>query len=140
MAMIGLTPVVYMVGLGGLTFSQTSPATATAIASATVIDPVNVTASWADSAVTVSRSGGWVRVVMPPAQPPLPVSSATNPLNEADLAVGVSSSGSTALAREWTGSGWRIAMKGTLHGEFTTSLSAPKPLGGGRYSVTLAFN
>ncbi|MDB5868996.1 MAG: hypothetical protein JWP96_1328 [Polaromonas sp.] len=89
---------------------------------ATIIAPVNVMTSWADFPVTVSRSGGWISVLMPSVQLPASLSNSSASLNEEALAI------------------WRIAIKSTLHGEFTTFLSAPKPLGGGRYSVTVNFN
>lgn len=122
-----------------LTISQVDAASsAVAIASATVIAPVNVMTSWADLPVKVIWSGGWIRLAMPSAQPP--VSSPSNPLNEADLAVGLPPSGSSALARDGAGADWRGTQKGTLHGEFTTALSAQAPLNGGSYRVTVAFN
>jgi len=89
---------------------------------ATIIAPVNVMTFRAEFPVTVSRSSGWIAVLVPSVQLPSPLSNPSDLLNGEALVV------------------WRIAMKGTLHAEFTTSLSAPKPLSGGRYSVTVAFN
>lgn len=117
---------------GVLSVASAQAATASANVGATVIAPVSVMISWADLPVTVSLSGGWVRLVMPPARLPLRVSSLSHPLNEADLAVGVSSAGSTTLLR--------AATAADLRGEFTTSLSPPAPLNDGSYRVTVAFN
>jgi hypothetical protein len=102
-------------------------ATAQASVGATVMAPVSVMDTWADLPVAVSVSGGWVRLVMPPAGPPPLVSSLSNPLNEGDVVGGVSSTPSHAPTAD-------------LQGEFATSLSSPTPLSGGRYRVTVAFN
>ena len=125
--------------LAGL-LSAASAQAVTAQAGATVIAPVSVISPWADLPVTVSVSGGWVRLVIAPARPQPLGSSPSHPLNEADLAVAVSSAGSTTLLREARATDWRSAIEGILNAEFTTSLSTLAALDGGRYSVTVGFN
>jgi hypothetical protein len=131
-----LAPVFCLIGLGGLP----SAAAASAIASATVIAPVNVMTSWLDLPVTVSQSGIWVTVAVPPARIFPLVSDFPPLLSEPDLSVGVLSSDSGTLAHDGAVFDRRSAALGALHGEFITFLSAPMPLGGGRYSITVAFN
>lgn len=109
-------------GLGGLAADKIRAATASV--SATVIAPARVITSWTDLPVMVIRSGNWIRVAMSLAQPPLSVS---NPLNEADLVVGLPSSGNGTP-------------EGTVNGEFATSLSKLAPSDDGSYRVTVAFN
>lgn len=113
-----------LLSLGGLTADQVRAATAST--RATVIAPASVMRSWADWPVTVSLSGGWVRLVIPAAAPPPLVSSLSNPLNDGDLVVRVTPSGDAAAA--------------DVRGEFATSLSLLAPQNDGRYRVTVAFN
>jgi hypothetical protein len=119
-----------MLSLVGLTADQVNAASASA--SATVIAPASVMRSLADLPVTVSLSGGWVRLALAPAAPP-PLVSSLSPLRDAaDLVVRVTSKGGTTLLR--------AATAADLRGEFATSLSSPAPLKGGGYRVTVAFN
>lgn len=112
--------------------SVASAQAVTAQASATVIAPASVMRSWADLPVTVVLSGGWVRLVLPPAGPP-PLVSSLSPLRDAaDLVVRVTSTGGTTLLR--------AATAAELRGEFATSLSSLAPLNDGVYRVTVAFN
>lgn len=131
-----LAPVFCLIGLGGLP----SAAAASAIASATVIAPVNVITSWVDLPATVSQSGIWVTVAVPPARTSPPISGFSSPLSEPELSVGVLSPDSSTLAHGGAILDRRSAALGALYGEFITFLSAPMPLGGGRYSITVAFN
>ena len=101
-------------------------------ASAIVIAPISVMNSLADLPVTVSLSGGWVRLALAPATAQLLVSSLSPLRDAADLVVQVTSAGSTALLR--------AASAADLRGEFVTSLSSPTPLNDGGYRVTVAFN
>ena len=101
-------------------------------ASAIVIAPISVMNSLADLPVTVSLSGGWVRLALAPATAQLLVSSLSPLRDAADLVVQVTSAGSTALLR--------TASATDLRGEFVTSLSSPTPLSDGGYRVTVAFN
>lgn len=138
--MVALTPVVCLVGLGGLTVHQARAATASA--SATVIDPVNVTTSVADLPVTVSRSGGWIKVVMPPAQPPPPVSRSSSGGSSAGAAVASPALDGASLTLESFKQ--LAASDGTVQGDTVSALSLLAPTAdaadGGSYSVTVAFN
>jgi len=104
----------------------------TAQVGATVIAPASVMRSWADWPVTVSLSGGWVRLALPPAGAPLLVSGLSAPHDPADSIVAVSPVDSTTLLRPGTAA--------ELRGKFATSLSSPAPLSAGSYRVTVAFN
>lgn len=126
---IAFTPLLFVAVLP-VAFGQA--ASITAQASATVIAPASVTRSLADLPVTVVLSGGWVRLVLPPAGPP-PLVSSLSPLRDAeDLVVRVTSTGGTTLLR--------AATAAELRGEFATSLSPLAPLYDGVYRVTVAFN
>ena len=96
--------------------------------------------SWLDLPVTVSQSGLWITVAVPPAQIFPPVAYFSPLLSAPDLSIGVLSSDSGTLAHDGAVFDRRSAALGALHGEFITFLSASMPLGGGRYSITVAFN
>jgi len=96
--------------------------TVAANTSATIIGPVNLMTSWAEFPVMVTRSGSWISVFVPSVQPPAAPSNPPAPLT-----------GTASSVRRFT-------MNGTLQGEFTAFLSAPTPLSGGLYSITVAFN
>lgn len=104
----------------------------TAQVGATVIAPASVMRSGTDWPVTVSLSGGWVRLVLPPASAPMLVSRLSALRDAADLIVAVLPAGSTTLLR--------LATAAELRDEFATSLSSPAPLSAGSYRITVAFN
>ena len=113
-------------------FAFAQPATASAQVGATVIAPASMMRFGAGWPVTVSLSGGWVRLVLPPTGPP-PLVLSLSPLRvTADLIVRVTSAGGTTALR--------AATAVDLHGEFATSLSSLAPLNDGVYRVTVAFN
>lgn len=133
-----LTSVVGIVGLGALGQAHA----ATAVASATVIAPVNIPASLADLPVAVSTFGGWIRVVIPLAQGPSPVSSASLGGRSAGAAVASPVVKDASLTPE--NFKQLAAGDGMVQGDTVSALSlrAPKTdvAGGGRYRVTVAFN
>lgn len=127
----------------GVLLSASGQATsASASASATVIAPVNIPASLANLPVAVSTFGGWIRVVIPLAQLPSLVLSASS---------GGRSAGASAAASPCLDLHFRTleclhqltAGNGTVQGDTVSALSLRTPkagAAGGRYRVTVAFN
>lgn len=127
----------------GVLLSASGQATsASASASATVIAPVNIPVSLADFPVAVSTFGGWIRVVIPLAQLPSLVSSASS---------GGRSTGAIAAASPCLNLHFRTleclrqltAGNGTVQGNIVSALFLHSPkagIAGGRYRVTVAFN
>ena len=114
---------------GMLSLASGQAGSVSASVGATIIEPESVLTSLADLPVRVITSGGWIRVVIPPAQLPPQVSISFSSLNAQDLAVSLPSSTSEEKDRD-----------GTLDGEVVTSLSKLALPDGGSYRVTVAFN
>ena len=117
---------------GMLSLASGQAGSVSASVGATVVEPESVLTSLADLPVRVITSGGWIRVVIPLARLPPQVSISSSPLNAQDLAVSLPSSLDSDAEERDKG--------GTLDEEVATSLSAPMPLIGGGYRVTVAFN
>lgn len=136
---MALILVVCRAGFGGLNIAQASAATS--VASAAVIDPVNVQTSLEDIPVTVSISGAWVRVVIPLAQPPPAVSSSSLDSNVGDIVASSALDGGPLNLDNFNRA---TAGDGTVHGDTVSALSLLTPTagsaGGDRYSITVAFN
>ena len=128
---------------GMLSIASGQAISASASASATVIAPVHIPTSLADLPVAVNTFGGWIRVVIPLAQRPSPVSSASS----GDRSAGASAATSHCLdlhlrtlecLRQLT------AGNGMVQGDTVSALLLHSPkagvAGGSRYRVTVAFN
>lgn len=135
-----LTPVVCIVGLGAL--CQAHAATATA--SATVIAPVHIPTSLADLPVAVNTFGGWIRVVIPLAQRPSPVSSASSDSRSAGASAAPASHCLDLHLRTLECLRQLTAGNGMVQGDIVSALLLHSPkagvAGGNRYRVTVAFN
>lgn len=126
-----------------LGLSAIPPALATtAMASATVIEGVNVTTSLGSLAVTVSRFGGWVTVATPSSQPRSLASNSSTP--------GGGSSSTAAASLTFDGSSLtsesvsQLATDGTVQGDTVSTLSLQRPAAGSAkgnsVNIMVAFN
>ena len=139
--MVALTTGVCLVGLDGLTLGQAHAATA--FASATVIAPVNIPTSLANFPVAVSTFGGWIRVVIPLAQWPSLVSSASSGGRSAGTRTAAASHCLNLHFRTLECLRQLTAGNGTVQGNIVSALFLHSPkagIAGGRYRVTVAFN
>lgn len=141
-AVVALTTGVCLVGLDGLTLGQAHAATA--FASATVIAPVNIPTSLADLPVAVNTFGGWIRVVIPLAQGPSPVSSASSGSRSAGATTTAASHCLDLHLRTLECLRQLTAGNGMVQGDIVSALLLHSPkagvAGGSRYRVTVAFN
>ena len=128
----------------GVLLSASGQATsASASASATVIAPVNIPASLANLPVAVSTFGGWIRVVIPLAQWPSLVSSASSGGRSAGTRTAAASHCLNLHFRTLECLRQLTAGNGTVQGNIVSALFLHSPkagIAGGRYRVTVAFN
>ena len=128
----------------GVLLSASGQATsASASASATVIAPVNIPTSLADLPVAVSTFGGWIRVVIPLAQWPSLVSSASSGGRSAGTRTAAASHCLNLHFRTLECLRQLTAGNGTVQGNIVSALFLHSPkagIAGGRYRVTVAFN
>lgn len=128
----------------GVLLSASGQATsASASASATVIAPVNIPTSLAGLPVAVSTFGGWIRVVIPLAQWPSPVSSASSGGRSAGTRTAAASHCLNLHFRTLECLRQLTAGNGTVQGNIVSALFLHSPkagIAGGRYRVTVAFN
>lgn len=117
-------------------------ASISASASANIVDPASVPTSLADLPVTISTSGGWIRVVIASAQPLLTVSNLSPGVSSSDSVVALSSQGGGALTLESFNQ--LVSRDGTVQGDPVIALSLLAPASdsadGGSFGVTVAFN
>ena len=128
----------------GVLLSASGQATsASASASATVIAPVNIPTSLAGLPVAVSTFGGWIRVVIPLAQWPSLVSSASSGGRSAGTRTAAASHCLNLHFRTLECLRQLTAGNGTVQGNIVSALFLHSPkagIAGGRYRVTVAFN